>query len=225
MNRVSKLSSRSSQTNLITVATFRNTANTAKRNDHLVRRRFLFAPDVARHGFVCVPVPLFTSVASIMIVRRQSKKHQIEYWPKHKAFCRERQKVYKMMEEKDAEAKPYQKARGLPPLMERRRIVEDWVEVHRHSIEQALVSAIQTRSPRVDLYHEHVVFICSYRPESAGNPSTAFALHNVIIQRDPDRGSTPLSANFESFRATMVEPDKEMKRDDPGYIGAFLSVC
>jgi len=86
------------------------------------------------------------------------------------------------------------------------------------------VSAIQTRSPRVDLYHEHVVFICSYRPESAGNPSTAFALHNVIIQRDPDRGSTPLSANFESFRATMVEPDKEMKRDDPGYIGAFLSV-
>jgi len=103
--------------------------------------------------------------------------------------------------------------------MDRRRILEDTVEVHRHSIEQALASAIQMRRPVVDLQREHVLFICSYRPESAGNPSTAFNLHDAVIRQDPVG-----SAYYESFRLTMVETDGVLRREDAGYIGAFLTV-
>jgi hypothetical protein len=76
----------------------------------------------------------------------------------------------------------------------------------------------------VDLNREHVLFTCSYRPESGGNPSTAFKLHNAVIIPDPPNGSSK-SASYQSFRAAMAEVDATMRREDPGYIGAFLTVC
>jgi hypothetical protein len=127
------------------------------------------------------------------------------------------------MKDIDIEAEHVHQAFGLPPAMDRRRILEDTVEIHRHSIEQILVSAIHTRRPPVELQREHVLFKLSYRPESGGNPSTAFTLHTAMIKCDPASGNS--QASYQTFRSTMVEPDAEMRREDPGYVGAFLTVC
>lgn len=111
------------------------------------------------------------------------------------------------------------KALGLPSLTDRRLLIEDFNEVHRHSIEQALTAAVQTRPGGFNFYREHAVLVCSYRRDSGGNPSTCFTINDVIIRPDPDEPS------YRSFRRSMVAPDEEMKREDPGYIGAMLTIC
>ena len=126
------------------------------------------------------------------------------------------------MEEKDARREAAYKALGLPGLMERRRTLEDWVEVHRHSLEQALV--MNNRATPINFRKQHAVFSLSYRRESDGNPSTAFTLNAAVIRDDPPSGSNKAD-NFENFRLTMVEADAEMRRDDPGYVGAIPTIC
>ena len=126
------------------------------------------------------------------------------------------------MEEKDARREAAYKALGLPGLMERRRTLEDWVEVHRHSLEQALV--MNNRATPINFRKQHAVFSLSYRRESDGNPSTAFTLNAAFIRDDPPSGSNKAD-NFENFRLTMVEADAEMRRDDPGYVGAIPTIC
>jgi hypothetical protein len=152
----------------------------------------------------------------------QSKEHQVQFWPQHKAYCKERQKYHKDIEEKDVRREATYKVLGLPGLMERRRTLEDWVEVHRHSLEQALV--LNNRATPIDFRKQHAVFSLSYRRESGGNPSTAFTLNSAVILNDPPPGSKD-AAGFGTFRLTMEEADAEMRRDDPGYIGALPTVC
>jgi hypothetical protein len=150
-----------------------------------------------------------------------SKEHQVQFWPQHKAYCKERQKYHKDIEEKDVRREATYKVLGLPGLMERRRTLEDWVEVHRHSLEQALV--LNNRATPIDFRKQHAVFSLSYRRESGGNPSTAFTLNSAVILNDPPPGSKD-AAGFGTFRLTMEEADAEMRRDDPGYIGALPTV-
>lgn len=127
------------------------------------------------------------------------------------------------MRDTNARFAPLNDALGLPSLLERRQILEDWTEVHRHVIEQALVHAVYTHKPKVDLYRDYVTFHVAYQTESNCNPSTAFKLYNSSIQADPQ---DPLHGlGYRKFRATMVEADAEMRRDDPGYIGACVTVC
>ena len=152
----------------------------------------------------------------------QCKKHQIEFWPQHKVYCKERQKYHKDIEEKEIRREAVYKALGLPGLMSRRRTLEDWVEVHRHSIEQALVM-LHCASP-INFRKQHAIFTLSYRRDSEGNPSTAFILNSAVIKDDPPPGSAD-AAGFKSFRLTMEDADAEMRRDDPGYLGALPTIC
>lgn len=147
----------------------------------------------------------------------------MKHWPEHKAHCKERQACHQQMRDANAQFAHLNDALGLPSLLERRQIFEDWGEVHRHAIEQALVHAIYTRKPKVDLYREYVTFHVAYQPESNCNPSTAFKLHNSSIQPDPQ---DPLHGpGYRKFRKTMAEADAEMRRDDAGYVGACVTAC
>lgn len=114
---------------------------------------------------------------------------------------------------------------GLPGLMERRRTLEDWVEVHRHNIEQALFSAVNASKTPVDYKKQYAVFDLSYRRGSEGDPSTGFIVNSASIVNDPTPSNSPQSVNLQTFRLTMVEADAEMAREDPGYMGAFPTIC
>lgn len=52
----------------------------------------------------------------------------------------------------------------------------------------------------------------------------AFTIDDAMIVQDPPTGS-PWAAGYESFLSTMVEVDATLRREDAGYIGAFLTVC
>ncbi|KAF7984940.1 hypothetical protein HWV62_9861 [Athelia sp. TMB] len=152
----------------------------------------------------------------------RNKEHQVKYWKEHKPHCKQRQLCHQQTKELNAHYDSYNKEHGLPSIMERRQIIEDWCEVHRHMIEQALVHAIYTRRPKVDLQRDFALFLLTYQPESNCNPSTAFKLHGAEIGPDP-RDSVYGPAH-RSFRETMVAQDALMRREDAGYIGAFLTV-
>jgi hypothetical protein len=148
----------------------------------------------------------------------QSREHQIKFWPSHKAFCKQQQKAHQALEQHCAHGP--QHICGLPPLTERKVILEDWTELHRRSIEQAMASA--THVNPIDFKKQYAHFTLAYRPESGGNPSNAFTLQSTSIENDPPP-NTPLGNNFQIFRA-MAEADADVnyKDDDDN---SLLCLC
>lgn len=115
---------------------------------------------------------------------------------------------------------PLHKLLELPSQMERKLLIEDFNEVHRHSIEQAMVTLIRDSGRPFDFFKDHIKISCSYRRDSGGNPATAFRLDAMTVQRDPPSNS----AYYRTFRDTMTEPDREM-HDQIGYMGAVMTNC
>lgn len=146
----------------------------------------------------------------------------MKHWKTHKPQCLERQEHHRDVAENDALNKEKHKAFGLPSSKIRQQILEDFNELHRHSLEQAFTCAL--RAGRLNPYTQHVKLLCSYRPENHMNPSNAFRLDHMLIVNDPPLGS-PISRSFVAFRATMKEADAEMHRDDAGYLGAVVTSC
>lgn len=125
-----------------------------------------------------------------------------------------------MLADSDANLAPLYEAYEIPSQMERKLLLEDFNEVHRHSVEQAMATLIREGSRPFDFYTEHIQISCSYRRESGGNPATAFRVNDMSVLRDPPSYASP----FGSFRETMVQPDIDM-RDQLGYMGAVLTNC
>ena len=52
----------------------------------------------------------------------QSREHQIVHWPSHKAFCKQQTANHELIES-------HQSRRGLLPLSQRKRLLEDFVSI------------------------------------------------------------------------------------------------
>ncbi|KAJ6616419.1 hypothetical protein B0H10DRAFT_2190474 [Mycena sp. CBHHK59/15] len=71
----------------------------------------------------------------------------------------------------------------------RMRWVEDWVELHRHSLEEARAWAVHASDPPMNFRTHYFRFRLKYRPESEGNPSTAFTLESAQVCVHPPPSS------------------------------------
>jgi hypothetical protein len=110
---------------------------------------------------------------------------------------------------------------GMPSLQERRYIPEDWNELQRRSIEQAMASI--NRVTPIDFRTQYAYFTLMYRPESGGNPSSAFVLQSISILDDPEPG-TPMSPNFQTCRR-MTEKFAADFGFKPGEVDYLLCHC
>lgn len=110
---------------------------------------------------------------------------------------------------------------GLPSfseIAERKVVLEDWVELHRRSIEKALASMIHTSEPPFDFKKQFAQFIVDYRIESGGNPSTAYALRTVHFPT----GRCPQP----SMQEMVEEADADWRsRGSPDYVGYVICNC
>lgn len=116
---------------------------------------------------------------------------------------------------------------------ERKKVLEDYSEVHRRSFEVGLSSAFTVTRPLIDLYTHVAVFKLSYRPESEGNPSTAFILNCAAILSDdaalhsldmPPFVSPMFAEQIQVFRGMVADGEEEEKRD-PMFVGWFVCIC
>ncbi|KAJ6596675.1 hypothetical protein B0H10DRAFT_1827868, partial [Mycena sp. CBHHK59/15] len=115
------------------------------------------------------------------------REHQVAFWPEHKTFC-------KLQQEWRGRNLGIEKVHrhdnlGLPSLQDRMRWVEDWVELHRHSLEEARAWAVHASDPPMNFRTHYFRFRLKYRPESEGNPSTAFTLESAQVCVHPPPSS------------------------------------
>jgi hypothetical protein len=106
---------------------------------------------------------------------------------------------------------------------ERQYLLEDFIELHHYSLQQAMASAIHAANPSFDFRKQFALFSVSYCPESGGNPSTAFKLTSVRLVDNPPP-NTPMGTSFAAYRPLADESDKE-DRGKSGYQGLLVCVC
>ena len=148
--------------------------------------------------------------------KKQSREHQAADWPLHKAFCKQQRINNEHLESHVSQS-------GLPPLTYRRRLLEDFVGIHRRSIAQGMVSALHVADRPFDFSEQHAMFSFSYNPESDDNPSMAFELKWVVFLDNPP-GSGRMAATLEASRPLRDYRDRE-DRGKPGYLGCLACVC
>jgi hypothetical protein len=112
---------------------------------------------------------------------------------------------------------------GLPPLAIRRRLLEDFVGIHRRSISQGMVSALHVADRPFDFSKQYAMFSFSYNRESGDNPSMAFELEWVVFLDNPT-GSGRMAATLEASQPLRDYRDGE-DRGKPGYLGCLACVC
>jgi hypothetical protein len=146
----------------------------------------------------------------------QSREHQAAHWPLHKAFCKQQRINHERVES-------HQSKSSLPPLALRKRLLEDFVDIHRRSIEHGMASVIHVAEHPFDFSKQYAFFGLTYDPERGDNPSTAFVLQWAHFHDNPT-GDNNMTATFESARPLIEESDKE-DRGKPGYLGPLTCVC
>jgi hypothetical protein len=159
---------------------------------------------------------LISSPSEPRLTTTKSREHQAAHWPNHKAFCKQQRLNNQRIES-------HQSANDLPPLPERKRLLEDFVDIHTRSIEQAMASAIHVADPPFDFTNQHAFFSLSYRSDSDDNPSTGFTLDSAHFHHNP-KGDNPLAANFDAFKPLAEENVVENQRR-PGYLGLLTCIC
>ncbi|KAJ7832742.1 hypothetical protein B0H14DRAFT_2591862 [Mycena olivaceomarginata] len=118
------------------------------------------------------------------------------YWPQHKAFCKATQK------QKQCETSSRSELQGLAVYEHRRRILEDWSEVHAYSLAQARAWAFD---------------------QSTGqdNPSTSFSLESAAVL--PVRGN-PYPQIAIMLPLVESAEAEERARGTKGFLGNFICV-
>ncbi|KAJ7512543.1 hypothetical protein B0H11DRAFT_485457 [Mycena galericulata] len=154
-------------------------------------------------------LPLCTGCQSVRFCNRE---HQLALWPLHKAFCKDQQSRREHRALHPSES----------PLLDRvRRLAEDWVEIHRHSLEEARAWVLHDSNPRMDFRSHHFKFHLRFRPESGGNPSTSFSLvgaevgAHAALEADQARCLAALLPLIEDTEA------EEHANEVKGFLGIF----
>jgi hypothetical protein len=148
----------------------------------------------------------------------------VAFWPLHKAFCKQQIKSHKLIEEKQEYRLSDPR---LPPLQDRVRLAQDWIELHRFALDGARTRAAKEYKVPLDYRLHYYQFDITYRTGGEGNPSMAFTLDNARICEH----GLPGSWAAERFAPYMllVERTNEEGRLEPlqkeGYIGTFICSC
>ncbi|KAJ7484477.1 hypothetical protein FB451DRAFT_1436236 [Mycena latifolia] len=151
-------------------------------------------------------LPLCTGCLS---VRFCSREHQVAFWPQHKVFCKQQEKDRKA--NAILEEMRQQNAPGSVPYQDLLRLVEDWQELHRHSLEGARAWALHISDPPMDFRLQYFRFHLKYRPESEGNPSTSFTLISAeVCDRSALGGREAMS--LASYLPSIQSADADIRK-------------
>lgn len=118
----------------------------------------------------------------------QSKEHQKEDWPSHKGHCRIQREYDEGLVAKDlakGRRGPQQANSLIPTAQERKYLLEDWKELHRMPIAQGLAWALHELPEPFDFHKNCFYFVLKYRPESGGNPASAFDVDMAFMGPAP----------------------------------------
>ncbi|KAJ7666080.1 hypothetical protein DFH06DRAFT_1386091 [Mycena polygramma] len=151
-------------------------------------------------------------------VRFCNREHQVAFWPQHKAFCKEATKMQTLQDE--AEKLLPRKALGLPTLRYQVRLVEDWAEIHRYTLTQAMAGKFHMSDPPIDFRSQCFEFQLKFRPEREGNPSTSFVLVSADVRRILDHpGASNMATMLPEIENAHAE---ERASGTKGFLGIFL---
>lgn len=147
-------------------------------------------------------------------VRYCGKEHQIAHWPEHRVMCKTFQA--------DGQIAQLENTSGLISTEEQRYLLNEWMELHRQGIEEALAWAMHDCSPPYDFRKKYALFMLTYRPESNGNPSLAFELEGAALPPVPPAG-TPVGEAISAFLPRLLALHEEEKGHD-NYISVVPSI-
>jgi len=150
-------------------------------------------------------------------IRYCCKEHQVAHWMEHRTLCKVQQKYH---EAARAEAGHSEHTNGLPSAEERIYLIEDWVELYRMAIEEALAWALHDLSTPYDFREQFALFLLEYRRECEGNPALAFEVRFAGLQNVPHVG-TPFDETFSAF-LPILEALHEKSRTKAD--GTYMSV-
>ncbi|KAJ7512537.1 hypothetical protein B0H11DRAFT_485303 [Mycena galericulata] len=160
------------------------------------------------------PLPLCNGCLRVRFCNRE---HQVAGWPQHKVFCKQQAQIRQNYEE--AEKIHSYKPLGLPSLQEQLRLVEDWAEIHRFTLAEAMAWAFSISHPPLDFRSQYFHFRLKFRPESEGNPSTSFSLVGAEVV--PIRGC-PLAHLIATKMPYLESVDAEERAaGTTGFLGMF----
>ncbi|KAF9028760.1 hypothetical protein BDZ89DRAFT_1160138 [Hymenopellis radicata] len=100
--------------------------------------------------------------------------------------------------------------RNLPSAEERKYLVQDWKELHRKTLEEAIAWALHDAPKPYDFHKTCMWFFLEYRPESQGNPSLAYELIGGKLSPAPDPATT-MATSYMAFLPQIEEAYEEEK--------------
>lgn len=106
-----------------------------------------------------------------------------------------------------------------PSLEERRHILQEWTELHYHPLHQALAQKVLISDPPHDFRSSCADFLLDYRPESNGNPATAYSVNTAGITK-----TSPGDVGYDELSPMMEQSYKEHSQS-PDFVGLIKVRC
>ncbi|KAJ6532676.1 hypothetical protein DFH09DRAFT_1284545 [Mycena vulgaris] len=161
-------------------------------------------------------LPLCSGCGSLRFCNRE---HQLAFWPQHKVFCKQQEKNRKanaIIEEMRQQYSP-----ASSPFQDRLRLAEDWVEIHRHPLEEARAWALHIANPPLDFRSHYFKFHLKFRPDGEGNPSTSFHLVSAEVCKRGAGGPRDAMSLANYWPMTESAVAEERAAGTKGFLGVF----
>lgn len=116
-------------------------------------------------------------------------------------------------------------SRGLPPIIERIVLLDDFVVIHTWSFATAVHAARKTLLPPLDHNTDMMSFQLSYRPDNGGNPAKAFKLADAVVYPLNDVLKVPRAHDGWELGKDSREREAGLYRTVGCRFDGFLPVC
>lgn len=107
---------------------------------------------------------------------------------------------------------------------DKRLLIEDWADIHRKPLSEALAWAMHDCKPQYDFRKQYFQINLAYRDSSGGNPALAFDVKDVTLSNIPSPG-TPTGDQMDYYLKVSVIPFHEEDRVRRGYVSVALCLC